>query len=89
MSHFEQLQAIYPESSLRRAGVQRERKSKLDAHKSFIDNWLDERIKAENKQRFSQRSLARILKSTFELNVSQAALSRYFKKHRQEGFFHE
>lgn len=89
MSHFEQLQAIYPESSLRRAGLQRERKSKLETHKAFIDDWLSHRVKAKNKLPFSQRALAKKLHSKFGLTVSQAALSRYFKKHRQEGFFHE
>lgn len=89
MSIFEQLQAIYTESSLRRAGLQRERKSKLDAHKAFIDDWLSDRVKAENKPPFSQRALAKKLQSKFGLTVSQAALSRYFKKHHQEGFFHD
>ena len=90
MNHWRSLDDAFP-SNKGMCGndkVVRERGSKLDVHREFIDNWLVSRAKASNKQRYSQRALARALKMKCGMNVTQSALSRFFKKHQLEKFFH-
>lgn len=72
-----------------RGKVVHKRCSKLDEHREFVDAWLVSRAQAANKLQYSQRALASALRKKFGLNISQSALSRFFKKHQLEGFFHE
>ena len=90
MNHWRGLDGVYPQlgGTDGRGNALRERGSKLDAHRDFVERWLVNLAEAENKQRYSQRALATALQSKFGLDISQSALSRYFKKHKLEGFFH-
>jgi transposase len=90
MNQWRSIKGMYPPSvgMCGRGSIVRKRGSRLDTQRDFIDSWLARRAQAANKLAYSQRALASALEQRFDLRISQSTLSRFFKKHQLEGFFH-